>query len=522
MKRSDAVTFMVVVLIAASVFVAVTDHPAYATGGGFYRQTNGTNEGGSTTCAMTLTVSAGNTITTNDYIHLVSLSAGTSVTISSIVITGDAGDTFTKQAESVTYNRVAGYSAQYTGASVSTLTITITYSSSDANTCLVAFMSGVTSGTAETISTGHNTATADNIAGVVGSVTPAADDACMASYGFDAAAGTPSATTDSGLSTAYVYGTRTGGATGRYALTDMFRDDWPASTATTAAWTETKTGATTMRFDAILVCYPAGGSATTTTTTTTSPTTTTTTTTTTSTPATTVSTTTTLTSWSPTVTTTTTSTSITPTTTSTTTTLISYSPTVTSTSVIITTTTTGIATTTTTTYVATSTTTKLTIANIVIRRNATCLSCSSLTMNVKGLLSGYQLAVFVVGHVNSGGSPSFDSLTSNRTGDNFQRVTSSASPDGLSETMLFVTNATSTNVLHLTATWWATQKNATILFYAFDPPMPTAPLLHALGVYQTAGIGGVNPMGYAVMLLLGVGFAYVVTKRRRNTLEIEP
>ena len=536
-RLSQLSTLAVILMIIAA--FSMLAYPTYAAGG-VYKSVNATNLGGSTTCVLSFVASAGEVILTNYYVKVTSMVAGTSITVSSI---SDGGsDVFKKVGGSATYNNVTVFIGQYTGAPVTTLTITITYSSSVVNECIGNLITGLSSMTADNVVTAHNTATANNIAAAIISTTLTANDVCFADWGFDAAAGSPSATTDSALSADFIYNTRLGGATGRYALGEMFTDSWPSSTADTAAWTQTKTGATTMRYDGIVSCFPTVKTTvtSTTSTTTTTPTTTTTTTTTTSTPATTSSTTTTLTSWSPTVTTstTTTTTSTTQTTTSTTTTLTSWSPTVTtsttttttSTSITPTTTTTSTtttstsitstntltttSTTTSTTTAATVTTTSLTIANIVIRKVATCLTCSTLTMDVPGLLSGYQLAVFVVGHQNSGASPSFDSLASNRTGDNFQRVTSSASPDGLSETMLFITNATSTNVLHLTATWFTAQKNATILFYAFDPPLPTGPLLHALGVYQTAGIGSLTAAGIVVAAIAAAGFLFIAARRR--------
>lgn len=367
----------VIFLLVAGVFYFVA--PVHANGGGVYNTGVFAHATAATACVITPATSqgAGSAVFHNDYLVVFSFSLGTSITVSSI--TDGSGDVFVKQAGHYAYNNLTEFTTQYTGATGNP-PITITYSSSVVNACMVNVVSGLSSGTADQIVTSSATAAANNIAAVIASTTLTANDVCFANYGFDASAGVVTATADSALSSLFVQDFHTTGAVAaELSLTEMFNNVWPASTATTAAFTQTKTGATTMRYDGIVSCFPAVKTTvtSTTTTTSTSPTTTTTTTTT----------------YSSTSSTTTTTTSTT--TTSTTTTLTGASTTTTTSTTTSTTTTfTGTTTTTTTTTSYSTTTTTTTTPTTTTVAAATLTSTIAVVFAGGGL--GFDLITVLV------------------------------------------------------------------------------------------------------------------------------
>ena len=302
--------------------------PAGKTFGGGIVQSLGTNNnGGTSSCAVTLSANGG--VVKNDYIIIqVWVTKGTTV---SSVSDGTGGSNFGKVISSAVNVDDEQWIEQYTG-NTGSVTVTATLSGSAINKCVAAEIDGLSSKTADATSTGSGTLSASSPwTATVSSFSPPNTDFCYAGVAATET-GTVSAIGQAPASPFQNDKTSGTAANGKqlfdYAAWNF---DATAFAPTTASDSITTTGLTGGGWDDVIGCYP---TATTFTSSTTTSTTTTTTTITTTTTTTTTSTTTTSTETITASTTTTTTTTSTATTTPTTTTTSTLTSTSTTTSVV--------------------------------------------------------------------------------------------------------------------------------------------------------------------------------------------
>ena len=232
-------------LILGSLIVAFTIPVMGAGGGGFVQSGATNNNGGTASCAVTLS-----NVQKGDFL-IIGVWVLSGSTVSSVA---DGGDSFSKAVSSTVNVDTEEWIAAMNQASGS-ITVTATLSGSVANKCILVEVSNLLSTTADITSTGSGTANAATITMTVTSYTPPADDYCQAFGGLTGAGawGTITQAPSSPFFADRLIGT---GANTKV-LASYFNANSPG-TANTASNLFTTQGATTLSYDAIVACFPGG------------------------------------------------------------------------------------------------------------------------------------------------------------------------------------------------------------------------------------------------------------------------
>ncbi len=254
MKPKSLVTVGILLLVAMS-FMSV--FPAKALGGGFIQSGRANNNGGSTSCVITLT-----NVIKNDYLlfisyHIVGPNSNSPITVSSI--TDSNGDIFTLGARNTIAMQLNIYAAKFSGITGS-VTVTITFSASTTNKCILEEVSGLTSTTIDSSSFDSGNVNTNSVTTDVTSFNPTINTYCIGAIGI-IETGTITAITDS-VANPFVFDTSVGTLGNLQQLRTLFRTQMDG-TAQTAQDTITATGATSIIWNEVAACY-SGGPATTT------------------------------------------------------------------------------------------------------------------------------------------------------------------------------------------------------------------------------------------------------------------